>query len=99
MIERDIGVQETCQMLLEIPLLESSRRFVNLNVSKEVVKHVDLNANDDHDLHRPSFIDAYKNRPQFMEVVYLIDGMKSWISKHKRKNQNIWNPRNVRAIT
>ena len=31
-IERDIGAQETCHMLLELLLMESSRRFVNLNV-------------------------------------------------------------------
>ena len=32
-IERDIGAQETCHMLLELPLVECSRRFCNINVS------------------------------------------------------------------
>ena len=31
-IERDIGAQETCHMLLKLLLMESSRRFANLNV-------------------------------------------------------------------
>ena len=32
-IERDVGAQETCHMLIELPLVECSRKFVNLNVS------------------------------------------------------------------
>ena len=31
-VERDVGAQETCHMLLELPLVECSRKFVNLNV-------------------------------------------------------------------
>ena len=42
-IERDIGAQETCHMLLELPLVEYSRKFVNLNFSHEVFKPVVIN--------------------------------------------------------
>ncbi|CAG8622461.1 21469_t:CDS:2 [Cetraspora pellucida] len=33
--ERDISAQETCHLLLSIPLYHSSRRFVTLNLNKE----------------------------------------------------------------
>lgn len=38
-IERDIGAQETCHILLELPLVECSRKFVNINVSREVLDY------------------------------------------------------------
>jgi hypothetical protein len=38
-IERDIGAQETSHMLLELPLVESSRKFVNINLYTQVFKH------------------------------------------------------------
>ena len=55
-IERDIGAQETCHMLLELPLVESSRKFVNLNVSCEVFKPVTINIEHNEEDHTKSFI-------------------------------------------
>lgn len=37
-IKRDIGAQETCQMLLELPLVECSRVFISQNVRWKVFK-------------------------------------------------------------
>ncbi|XP_059065211.1 uncharacterized protein LOC131857122 [Cryptomeria japonica] len=98
LIERDIGVQETSHMLLELPLVQSGRTFVNLNVSREVFKRVDLNTDDDNEEHTISFIDAYRNMPQILEVVCLIDAAKSWIYNRKRRGENKWSPRKVAAI-
>lgn len=98
LIERDIGAQETSHMLLELPLVQSSRTFVNLNVSREVFKCVDLNTDDDNKEHTISFIDAYRNRPQFLEVLSLIDTVKSWIYNQKRRGENKWSPRKFDAI-
>ena len=54
---KDIGAQETCYLLLEIPFSECSRRFVVLNVGMKVFKQVQVdtyNADNDN-----SLIDAY----------------------------------------
>ena len=48
-VERDIGSQETCHMLLDLPLVECNRRFVNLNVSHEVFKSITLNNEENND--------------------------------------------------
>lgn len=39
-VERDVGAQETFHMLLELPLVECSRKIVNLNVSHKIFKLV-----------------------------------------------------------
>lgn len=97
-IERDIGAQETSHMLLELPLVESSRKFINLNVSTEVFKRAveDVEKNDDEQT--VSFIDAYRNRPFSMEAILLIDAAKSWIYNLKRKSENKWNARKRATI-
>ena len=98
LIERDIGAQETCHMLLELPLMESSRRFVNLNVSHEVFKSITLNNEENNDDNTKCFIDGYKERPLSMEGIALIDAAKSWIYNSKRKRENKWEPREKAAI-
>ncbi|KAH9309912.1 hypothetical protein KI387_037823, partial [Taxus chinensis] len=50
-VEKDIDAQETCHMLLELPLVENSRVFINLNVSREVFKPVTKTNEDDHEEH------------------------------------------------
>lgn len=59
-IERDIGAQETCHMLLELPLVESSRKFVSLNVSHKFFKPLIINTNNNEEEHTKSFIQIYK---------------------------------------
>lgn len=63
MIERDIGVQEPSHMLLELPLVESSRKCVNLNVSTEVFKCVLVTNENNNEEQTISFIDSYRNIP------------------------------------
>ena len=75
-IDRDIGAQETCHLLLELPLSECSRCFVVLNVGMKVFKQVQVDAyNADND---NSLIDAYTKRPKNMEELTLIDVAKYW---------------------
>ena len=38
--ERDISSQETCHLLLSIPLFHSSRTFISLNVNEEVARWI-----------------------------------------------------------
>ena len=88
-VDRDIGAQETCHMLLELPLSECSRRFVVLNVGMKVFKQVQVetyNADNDN-----SLIDAYTKRPENMEQLTLIDVAKYW-SYDKRRRGEKWLP-------
>ena len=56
-IDRDIGAQETCHLLLELPLSECSCCFVVLNVCMKVFKQVQVDTyNVDNN---NSLIDAY----------------------------------------
>ena len=78
LIERDIGAQETCHMLLELPLVESSRVFVTLNVSRKVFKPVIKNEENDDEAHLKLFIEGYIDRPYAMGSITLIDVARSW---------------------
>ena len=84
-IEKDIRAQETCHMLLELPLVECSRKFVNLNISCEVFKPVTINIENNEEDHTKSFIQGYKTRPLCMEGIALIDVARSWIYNSKKR--------------
>ena len=45
-VERDIGAQETCHMLLKLPLVISSRSFVSVNVGRKIFKRVSSNSDN-----------------------------------------------------
>ena len=69
-IHGDIVAQETCHLLLELPLSECRRRFVVLNVGMNVFKQVQFDTyNGDND---NSLIDAYIKRLENVEQVTLI---------------------------
>ena len=76
-IERDIGAQETYHMLLQLLLVECSRNFVNLNVSRKVFKPVVINDDGNEEELTKSFVDGYKIRPLCMEGISLIDAPRS----------------------
>ena len=38
--ERDISAQETCHLLLSIPLYHSSRQYVSLNLNEEAIRWI-----------------------------------------------------------
>ncbi|XP_057856401.2 uncharacterized protein LOC131065774 [Cryptomeria japonica] len=85
-------------MLLEVPLVESSRKFVNLNVSREVFKPVTITDEESNEEQTKSFIAGYRTRPLCMEGVSLIDAARSWIYNPKRRRENKWEPRQRAAI-
>ena len=57
-VERDIGDQGTCHMLLELPLVECSRKFVNLNASRELFKPMVINDDENEEELTKSFVDG-----------------------------------------
>jgi len=86
-IDRDICAQETCHLLLELPLSECSHRFVVLNVGRKVFKQVQIETYDaDND---NSLIDAYTKRPAHIEHLALIDVAKTW-SYDKHRHGEKW---------
>ena len=46
-VDKYIGVHETCHNLLKIPLVISSRSFVSINVGRKIFKSVYLNSDND----------------------------------------------------
>lgn len=80
-------------MLLELPLVESIRTFINLNISHEVFKLVAIHIEEKNEEQMISLIDGYKTRPPSMEDVSLIDAARSWIYNPKRRRDNKWEPR------
>ena len=97
-IERDVSAQGTCNMLLELPLVECSRCFINLNVSRKIFKPVNKNNEDGSQGKAKSFIDSYRSRPSSMETISLIDASKCWIYNKNRKKDNKWQRRQKFAI-
>ena len=97
-IERDIGAQETCHMLLQLPLVECSRNFVNLNVSREVFKPVVINDDGNEEELTKSIVNGYKTRPYCMEGISLIDVSRSWMYNSKRRGDNRWGTRKKATI-
>ena len=39
-VDHDIGAQETCHMLLKLPLVVCSKKFVSLNVGRKVFRKI-----------------------------------------------------------
>ena len=64
-------------MLLEPSLFECSKKFVDLNVSREVFKPVVINDDGNEEELTNYFVDVYKTRALCMEDVSLIDGARS----------------------
>eukprot|EP01018_Ginkgo_biloba_P011228 Gb_05719 [translate_table: standard] len=94
-VEQDIGAQETCHMLLSLPLIECSRAFVVLNVGRKVFQKIQRH----HGFIVPdnSFIHAYMDRPPQMEHLPLIEVARSWTYSERRKNEP-WKPREKAAV-
>eukprot|EP01018_Ginkgo_biloba_P021168 Gb_06945 [translate_table: standard] len=84
-VDRDIGAQETCHMLLSLPLVECSRAFVALNVSRKVFQRIQ--GHGDFILPDNTFINAYMHRPREIEHLPLIEVARSWTYSERRKNE------------
>jgi ATP-dependent DNA helicase PIF1 len=95
LVDRDIGAQETCHMLLKLPLVLCSRKFVSLNVGRKVFRKF---PKDPHQFSSPnSFVQTYQQRPSFIEHLCLIEATRSWTFDAKCKKEQ-WKPRDVHAI-
>jgi ATP-dependent DNA helicase PIF1 len=95
LVDRDIGAQETCHMLLKLPLVICSRKFVSLNVGRKVFKKI---PNNPHQFSSPNtFVETYQQRPTFIEHLCLIETTRSWTFDPSRKKEQ-WKPRSVHAI-
>ena len=46
-VDRDIGAQETCHMLLKLPLVLCSHNFVSINNGRKIFKKVSSNSDPD----------------------------------------------------
>ena len=58
LVDRDIGAQETCHMLLKQPLVICSRKFISLNVGRKVFKKIPKNL---HQFSSPNtFVETYQ---------------------------------------
>jgi len=75
--ERDISAQETCHLLLGIPLYHSSRQFVTLNLNEQAVRWIrgtgssdnndEFNSINDAGRTTQSPLKSYWNRPEDLE--------------------------------
>ena len=72
-VERDIGAQETCHMLLKLPLIISSRSFVSVNVGRKIFKRDSSDSNNNKFPTGSGFLEHYQKRPPFLEHLSLIE--------------------------
>ena len=59
--ERDYSAQETCHLLLQLPMFKSSREFIILSLDGSRAVHSELT--EGHDATAPSIVDHYCARP------------------------------------
>jgi ATP-dependent DNA helicase PIF1 len=75
--ERDISAQETCHLLLELPLYRSSRQFVSLNLNKNAHRWIcgsgtsPFSSDEDVSMTVQSPLQKYWNRPAELEDLSL----------------------------
>lgn len=83
LVERDVKAQETCHLLLKLPLVVCSWKFFSLNVGKKVYQRVSLHS--DQVLHKNNFFQVYSSRPIFLEHLCLIETSRSWNFEEKHR--------------
>ena len=69
-IDRYIGAQETCHMLLKPPLVVCSQKFVSLNVGRNVFMKISRDGLQCSS--KNTFVQHYKKIPFFLEHLSLI---------------------------
>ncbi|XP_057822399.1 uncharacterized protein LOC131034819 [Cryptomeria japonica] len=90
LVDRDIGAQETCHLLLKLPLSLSSRTFVSLNVNQKNFQCVSISPTGTTTY--PNYIATYMERPIHLERMCLIDVTKKWSFNASRKRDQ-WKER------
>ncbi|XP_057840713.1 uncharacterized protein LOC131050530 [Cryptomeria japonica] len=93
--DRDISAQETCHMLQKLPLINCSRHFVSLNVSRKVLHRI-TNQNDTAELYK-SYISAYMERPIELGKVSLLQSAQQFSYNGQRKKHK-WQRLQKQAI-
>ena len=84
-VDQDIGAQETCHMFLKLPLVVCSRNFFPLNVGREVFQRL---STEPHKFSSHNgFVDIYRNHPDFLEHLCMIETARSWTFYVHRKRE------------
>jgi hypothetical protein len=87
LFDHDIGAQETFHMLLKLPHVLCSQKFVSLNIGRKVFKK---NSKDTHQFSSPNnFVEKYQQRPYFIKHLCLIEKMMKYIPNVRKRNRNI----------
>ena len=94
-VERDIGAQETCHMLLKLPLVVCSRKFVSLNVGRKVFRKISRDGMQFSS--ENTFFQHYQKRPFSLEHLSLIEIARSWTFDNKHKKYP-WKPKDVHVL-
>lgn len=95
LVDHDISAQETCHLLLKLPLSISSRPFVFLNVNHHKFQRVSISPTSV--TTSPTYIDAYMARPIQLESMPLIELTQKWTFKASQKNEP-WKQRPQKEI-
>lgn len=93
--DRDISAQETCHMLLKLPLISCTHQFVMLNVGKRIFQRI---ANCDEESQTSiSYISNYMNRPSELANLTLLRSTQLYTYSDQRKTCK-WMKRKLPAI-
>jgi len=82
-------------MLLKLPLVVCSRKFVSLNVGRNIFRKISRDGLQISS--KNTFVQHYQKRPFFLEHLSLIETTRSWTFDSKCK-QDPWKPKDVHAI-
>ncbi|XP_059070854.1 uncharacterized protein LOC131028544 [Cryptomeria japonica] len=95
LVDRDIGAQESCHLLLKLPLSICSRTFFSLNVNKKKFQRVPITSTDTTTY--PNYITSYMARPIQLERMSLIEVTQKWSFNASRKHDQ-WKERATPVI-
>lgn len=88
LVNCDISAQETCHLILKLPLSISSRTFVSLNVNHHKFQCVSISFTSV--TTSPTYIDTFMAHPIQLEAMPPIELTKKWTFKVSQKNEQ-WN--------
>ncbi|XP_059064231.1 uncharacterized protein LOC131856450 [Cryptomeria japonica] len=95
LVDRDIGAQESCHLLLKLPLSLCSRTFFSLNVNQKNFQRVPITSTGRTTY--PNYIASYMARPIHLERISLIEVTQKWSFNASRKNDQ-WKERATPVI-
>ncbi|XP_059064840.1 uncharacterized protein LOC131856900 [Cryptomeria japonica] len=95
LVDRDIGAQESCHLLLKRPLSLCSRTFFSLNVNQKNFQRVPITSTERTTY--PNYIASYMARPIHSERMSLIEVTQKWYFNASRKHDQ-WKERATLVI-